>query len=83
MIHIRKCFFPPEPTYVMSETEPEMIYCIVEMYISDWGGYQMNVDAFCSFFSLRNNIVANYIVTPLEIFYFLEILLLVMEFLNV
>ncbi len=43
----------------------------------------MNIDAFCSFFSLWDNIVANYIVMPLEIFSFLEILLLVMEFLNV
>jgi len=34
---------------VMSETEPETIYCIVERYISDWGGHEMNVDAFCSF----------------------------------
>jgi len=66
---------------VMSETEPETIYCIVERYISDWGGYEMNVDAFCSFFSLWDNIVANYIVMPLEIFSFLIILLLEMEFL--
>jgi hypothetical protein len=67
---------------VISETKPETIYCIVESYISDWGGHQMNVDAYCSFFSLCDNIVANYIVTPSEIFSFWEILFLVMEFLT-
>ena len=49
---------------VISEVQPETIYCIVESYISDCGGHQMNVDTYCSFFSLCDNIVANYIVTP-------------------
>ena len=51
-------------TIVIRQAEPETIYCIVERYISDWGDHQMNVDTFCSFFSLRDNTVANYIDTP-------------------
>ena len=31
---------------VISEAEPETIYCIVERYISYWGGHEMNIDTF-------------------------------------
>jgi len=48
---------------VISEAEPETIYCIVERYISDWADHKMNVDAFY-ILTLWGNTVANYIVTP-------------------
>jgi hypothetical protein len=43
-------FFLDDFAATTSDNNPETIYCIVERYISDWAGHQMNVGAFCSFF---------------------------------